>query len=424
MPVRALQTLTDTALPELGVRAYGARTPLEHLHDEYHLLYHSLTRAHEYMYVLAPKRFFGQDHPAPAEILRRTLPASVVGAVSPGDITPPQIRFAREWVDQAPTPNLADRLEGLSRFGQVWNREKPVPEEFAIERFPLSKSSLERYLKCPRLFFYEKVLRVPQEDTEALLVGNLFHRVMARIGEHYKTKSQMHDAIDDTVIRSAIDDVMEGERTKGLQPDSFFCVSLVFHLEMMVRGTLRLDKKESDDYTVTQIEERFALDHKGWEFRGQFDRVEQTGAGGSVLDYKTGEFNKTAGNLRDRTLDSLDKPDRANWQVPIYVWAYRDAANELPDAIRHLVQAPSKAPFFVTLYIRRRPEDIPPTAASTKRVDQAFSYLMEHEVEAIMDRAVEHAEDVFAKRVRFEKTDNLSQCRNCVFNRLCDRRTD
>jgi len=142
------------------------------------------------------------------------------------------------------------------------------------------------------------------------------------------------------------------------------------------------------------------------------------------LDYKTGEFNKTAANLREKTLDALERPDRANWQVPIYVWAYRDAAKELPDAIRHLVQAPSNDPFFVTLYIRRRPEDIPPTAVSTKRPDQAFSYLLEDEIEAIMDRAVEHAEEVFVKRVRFEKTDRLGQCRNCVFNRLCDRRTD
>jgi hypothetical protein len=426
IPSTALQEFLDTALPELRVRVYEAQSPVEHLHDEYHLLYHSLTRARERLYITAPRQFAGRTLPAPAAILDENLPESVRAGISGDDITPPQIRFARAWVRHKPAPAVADRLSGLSPFGRLWNLGPPSAEEFAIDRFPLSKSSLERYLKCPRLFFYEKVLRIPQEDTNALLVGNIFHGVMARIGERFPRKGALHEKITGVFIRDTIEQVIESERKKGerIDTESFFGVSLRFHLNSMVRAALGIDKRESDDYTVTHVEEPFRLDHGGWEFRGRFDRIERTTLGGSVLDYKTGEFVKKGETLRKRTLDALEKPERANWQVPIYVRAYDRTMGEMPDTFRHLVQSPGQDPFFVTVYIRRSENEVPAVATSRRRVDQGFSYLLEGELEGIMDRAAAYAAEVFSKRRRFEKTEDFEQCRRCPFGPTCDRRRD
>jgi len=426
MPTTALQQLFDTVMPDARVRVYGARSPDEHLHEEYHLLYHSLTRALETLTISAPREFAGHDHPAPAAILDENLSASIRTEASSDHITPPQIRFAKAWVRESSTPDIADRLTELSPFGRLWNLNPPSVPEFAIERFPLSKSSLERYLKCPRLFFYEKVLRVPQDDTNALIVGNLFHRVMASLGEQFPNKRQLHEGMSESMIEQTIEKVIEEERTKGqvVAVDSLFGSSLRFHLNSMVRGSLKLDDKESEDYEIEQVEEGFRMTHDGWEFRGQFDLVEKTTSGGTILDYKTGDFKKTGANLRKRTLAALESPGRANWQVPIYVWGYRDAMGKVPDAVKHLAQQAGEDPFFVTLYIRGREEDVPPVAISKKRVDQAYSYLLESEIKDIMDRATEHAEEVFVERTTFEKTEDRSHCRNCMFNRLCDRRTD
>jgi hypothetical protein len=57
-------------------------------------------------------------------------------------------------------------------------------------------------------------------------------------------------------------------------------------------------------------------------------------------------------------------------------------------------------------------------------VDQEFSYLLEGEVMEIMGRAAAYASEVFSKRQRFEKTENIKQCHGCQFGPLCDRRID
>jgi hypothetical protein len=418
IPATALQELLDAAVPDLQVRVYEARTSEEHLHDEYHLLYHSLTRARGTLCLTAPKEFAGHSLPAPSTILGENLPLSIYAEASSDQNTPPQIRFARAWVGQSEMPEIADRLTDLSPFGRLWNLARPEPRGFAIEQFPLSKSSLELYLKCPRHFFYEKVLRVKQETSDPLLVGSLFHKVMAQLADKFPSKRKLHDGANDTIIMETIQSVIEEKRDgeQTIESGSLLETSLRFHLALMVRGTLLLDAKESDDYRVAQIEQPFRLTHDGWEFRGQVDRVEKTAAGSSILDFKTGKLHKTGKTLRKYVLEALENPDKANWQVPIYVWAHRDATGELPDTFRYLAKSPGEDPFFVTLYIRRNEKDVP---ATSKRV----SYLLEGEVKDIMDRGGEHAAGIFSNRLGFEKAADASNCR-CMFDRLCERRTD
>lgn len=420
MPAAALRALFDRALPELHVKVYAARSALEHLHEEYHLLYHTMTRSREALYLSAPRKFNGHEYPAPAAILAEAFPASTREDVSLSNITPPQIRFARAWVRQCPTPALADRLQELSPFGRLWNLDPVEPRRFGVPRFPISKSSLEAYVKCPRKFFYEKALRIRDQQTAATLVGGLFHKVMARIGKEFPGKRTL-EKITDAFIGDAIEAAIASER---VEVGAFLDASLRFHLNAMVGSALKLDAKESDDYAVSLVEERFSFEHLGWEFCGQFDRIEKTARGGAVLDYKTGEFKKTAENLRQRTIRALDEPDAANWQVPMYVWAYRAAFGELPDTFRHLVQSPAEDPFFVTLFIRDNEKDVPASALSHKRVHQAFSYLLTGEIDAIMKRAAKIAGEIFSERERFEKTDNWDHCRTCIFARVCERRAD
>jgi superfamily I DNA/RNA helicase len=421
LPAAALQTLFDHAVPELHAKVHAARSALDHLHEEYHLLYHTVTRSREALYLSAPKKFNGQEFPAPAAILADVFEAAAREDVAARETTPPQIRFARAWVRQPSAPEMADRLGELSPFGRLWNLPPLAARPFAVERFPISKSSLETCAKCSRKFFYEKALRIRDEDKIAALVGGMFHEIMARIGKQFPDKRTIHREVTDAFIGDAIEEVIVGEH---MEVGAFLHASLRVHLERMVRGALRLDAKESDDYTVSHVEEKFDFEHRGWKFTGKFDRIETTAAGGVVLDYKTGEFKKTAENLRERTLKVLDKPEAANWQVPVYVLAYRERFAKPPDAFTHLVQQPDEAPFFVTLYIRDSEADVPPEAFSRKRDHQGFSYLLIGEVEDIMKKAAATAAATFAEKTTFAKTPDEELCRNCSFVRVCDRRLD
>ncbi len=421
LPSGALQALFDHAVPELHAKVHAARSTLDHLHEEYHLLYHTVTRSREALYFSAPKKFNGQEFPAPAAILADVFEAPVREDVSARETTPPQIRFARAWVRQPSAPEMADRLGELSPFGRLWNLPPLVARPFALDRFPVSKSILETCARCSRKFFYEKALRIRDEDKMAALVGGMFHEIMARIGKQFPDKRTIQREATDAFIANAIEEVIVGER---MEVGAFLHASLRFHLENMVRGALKLDAKESDDYTVSHVEEMFEFEHLGWTFKGKFDRIETTKGGGVVLDYKTGEFRKTAENLRERTLKALEKPETANWQVPVYVLAYRAGFDKPPDAFTHLVQKAGEVPFFVTLYIRDSEAEVPPEAFSRKREHDRFSYLLFGEVEEIMKRAVVKVAETFAERTSFEKTPNRQLCEYCSFVRVCDRRLE
>ncbi|MDH3215474.1 MAG: PD-(D/E)XK nuclease family protein [Candidatus Krumholzibacteria bacterium] len=421
MPTASLQALFDDALPDLRVQIYGARKPLEHLYEQYHLLYHTLSRAQDALYLSAPKTFAGQTYPAPATILDESLPESIRVKTPPERRTPPQIRFANAWIHQPSAPDLRERLKSVSTLGWMWNLSPPVKESFAIARFALSQSSLETFLRCPRRFFLHKVLRIEEEDTEAQKVGRLFHDAMAAFGRQFSSKQALHEGVDDTFVRKTVDRL---SKESGVTSASFLGRSLSFHLRAMVRGVLDLDRRESDDYVIKGVEKDFKFEYRGWEFRGRMDRIQATNAGATVLDYKTGEVNKTGANLREKTLDTLTKPDQANWQVPIYVWAHCHEEKELPDTFRLLVQKAGDRPFFVTLYVRKNDADIPGEALSKKREYNRFSYLLESEVKRIMDYAADHAEQIFSERSSFDKTDDIGRCRHCLFKGLCGRRVE
>jgi hypothetical protein len=49
----------------------------------------------------------------------------------------------------------------------------------------LSVSGLEEYLKCPKRFYYSRVLRLPSDPSDALLKGNLIHLIM----EHFNLQA-------------------------------------------------------------------------------------------------------------------------------------------------------------------------------------------------------------------------------------------
>jgi ATP-dependent exoDNAse (exonuclease V) beta subunit len=457
LPAGDLQALLDEAFPGEGMSVYGARTPEQHLKEQHQLLYHSLTRASERLVVLSPRKFAGQTHPAPSAALKPAVdglgrgpglshygvsrnrgmpaPSATTGGPAPSaSPIPPAIRFASSWatlpavtVRDAGKKGLskvaADRLADLSPMGDLWRQPLAAGAPFAVARFPISKTSLESYVKCQRRFFYTKVLRVREEESGALTVGKLFHEVLARLAEPFGTRLEFHVAATDERLREIIDEQIEKDR--NIPRQSLIGEALCFYLYVMIKSVLRLDAETSDDYEIAGIETPLDFEYGGFEFTGRADIVQKAATSGyTLVDYKSGNFNKTAKNLRDRTIDALERPERANWQVPIYVWGHGQTSDELPGAFKHLVQTPGRDPFAVTLYVCESEAEVPPSATSRKRDYQGYSYLLRGEVEAIMERAAAYAGEIFEVRNGFDKTDNVVECRSCTFNRLCDRSSE
>jgi len=88
-----------------------------------------------------------------------------------------------------------------------------------------------------------------------------------------------------------------------------------------------------------------------------------------------------------------------------------------PRAFTHIVASTREDPFVVTLSIYRGEGDVPEAATKGK----GPSYLVESEIEEIMDRAAKVAETIFTPRAHFERTEDLKKCRNCEFRGHCGR---
>lgn len=80
---------------------------------------------------------------------------------------------------------------------QLQEQEAPVVSVFEkeavaglLEGFVLSISSMNRFLKCPLSFFYEYILRVPTQVSEAALYGTAMHNSLQRLFEQMLSSRQ------------------------------------------------------------------------------------------------------------------------------------------------------------------------------------------------------------------------------------------
>jgi RecB family exonuclease len=335
----------------------------------------------------------------------------------PEEKSPPQIRFANVWVEGDPAAGLDAALDPLSPAGAQWHAVKPEASPIRLAPFPLSQSSIGTFLGCKRRFFYQRVLRIPDLETLPARVGTLLHEVMADLGRRFPSKTDLVTRCTTEVIQGAIDEALRKEKTLGR--GSFYEKSLRHHLAVMVGWILDLEREEPESFTIAAAEHNLEFSRGPWEFKGRIDRIDKSPAGDTtIVDYKTGYLNKTAQDLRKKTLYAIDRPAEANWQVPLYAWGMKATEGAFPAAFVHLVAKAGGEPFRVTLFVRRSFDEVPPNA----RKGRGPSYLLASEIEAIMDRAVKVAEEMFAPRTLFERTNDTEECRSCDFARVCGRR--
>jgi DNA helicase-2/ATP-dependent DNA helicase PcrA len=62
-----------------------------------------------------------------------------------------------------------------------------------LENYALSPTGLNKYLKCPRKFFYEDILRIPKAKSAILSFGTAVHSAMENFYIDYKNNSELPD---------------------------------------------------------------------------------------------------------------------------------------------------------------------------------------------------------------------------------------
>ena len=198
-------------------------------------------------------------------------------------------------------------------------RPHPAPRPVlagAASRWTASASSLNDYFRCPRLFFYGRLLDLESEEHDAMVYGSAIHGFLARLNALSPTQRTL------PIARRLLD---EGLSTR--QAD--FSSEYAFYVyQQRAQRSLQAYMQTQYFQEPSQAQEQpFSIelnDEQGHShlFTGRIDQVTPTDDGLTVVDYKTG----SVGSALDIRRAFCYRPDRdkvkeppANYQLPLYV---------------------------------------------------------------------------------------------------------
>ncbi|MBS1689641.1 MAG: ATP-dependent helicase, partial [Bacteroidetes bacterium] len=160
--------------------------------------------------------------------------------------------------------------------------------DHTLQQFTMSYTTLSKYLKCPLSFYYENLLRVPFLKNDALAFGSAVHYALERF---FRTMKEKHGEFPDK-------DHLIGAFNSALYGESECFTPIQFERRMEQGNTIL--SEYYDHYihqfaTNVEIElkiPRYILD--GVPVTGKIDKIELDGDNCTVIDYKTGDPDKSA----------------------------------------------------------------------------------------------------------------------------------
>lgn len=304
------------------------------LAEEARVAYVGITRARERLYLTAADRY---DEPAGlspfAERIRTEPPETLptVAATTADDVLS---------LEEAETLLAGRTLDGVMRerllalgVDLAWTADplsgqpyRPYLERaVGVDPGHFSPTSLNDYLKCPRLYFYNDHpgIAAPSRTVE-LERGSFLHKVLEEFHEHEgewregtvdeqrtwlvnELESVLGDYLDQ--VENVLDRRVEEREVRRI---------LENYIQFTTRGQpiRRLG-------TLT-TERKFFLDVDGAEVRGKIDRIIDTGGGTcEVVDYKTGR-----GYGIQKTYERYFGPQLSDVQLIMYQLACREGKDE------------------------------------------------------------------------------------------------
>ena len=205
------------------------------------------------------------------------------------------------FIDEISTPG--DRITQAVSSEEILKHMEwaltPVPEvrikmanaewiERILQQFIMSYTALSKFLHCPLAFYYETILKVPFQKNDALAFGSAVHHALERM--FLDMKHNKGTFPDKEHVLGAFNSALYSEAS------SF--TPIQFERRMEQGHTLLTEYY--DRYVTTfhkdvEIEfkvPRYLLD--GVPVTGKIDKIEITGDTCKVIDYKTGDPDKSA----------------------------------------------------------------------------------------------------------------------------------
>ncbi|NVO00176.1 MAG: ATP-dependent helicase [Geobacteraceae bacterium] len=172
-----------------------------------------------------------------------------------------------------------------------------------LRHFKLSVSSLNTFLKCPRTFFFESLVRVPQINSAAMAFGTSVHKAL-----EYAFKTMKNS--QDSVFPPVADFIARFEREMHRNQEAFD--------EALFKRRLAAGRETLSRYYETSLplwhktvllEQPFETVLDGVPLNGLVDKLEIAGDSANLVDYKTGKYDRK--KLQPPDPDKVKKAEEA-----------------------------------------------------------------------------------------------------------------
>jgi superfamily I DNA/RNA helicase/RecB family exonuclease len=401
---RALEPTNPAAARDIAARLdESALTRAENA-----LFLTALTRATHSLVITVPARIAGEST-MPARVLDVEHRSFQVEEASRTES--PCARAAMAIARVRSDEKLAERVRAID-LGVGWWVTPPSPERLpALASFSMSASKLNSYARCPRQFFYEKVLKMDRPESIYLKVGSLVHDALKEIIPPGATRDEVRSALRDDGTR----EVAERLVTESFTDAGAWTRELsVKYLGDMLRDVAELEAEREGNYRVRMLEEDVEGEVEGMPLRGRIDRVDDVeGVGPVVIDYKiSGSVDKSYGTV-------LKKMESNYWQIPVYavMATFKDLT---PAAFVYYALPPGDESHATGVQLAPGPLR-PPIPMGRSKQHPRFGPASQEDVVGAMAHAVEIHHSIIEGECRYERTENTQTCSNCHFAKICRR---
>jgi DNA helicase-2/ATP-dependent DNA helicase PcrA len=191
------------------------------------------------------------------------------------------------------------RLEAAEVLTHMQWAMAPVPKvqvelanhqwiERVLSHFTMSYTSLSKFLRCPLAFYYENILQVPYQKSDALAFGSAVHNALERMFRVMKEQKGVFPTKGELILYF--------EQSLFRESSSFTPIQYDRRKE---QGTTMLNEYYdqyingfSKDVEIEFKVPRMMLD--GVPVTGKIDKIEIEADGCTVVDYKTGDPDRSA----------------------------------------------------------------------------------------------------------------------------------
>lgn len=409
-----LAQLADTLVRTGPGAALDIRSRLDREHaerGESALLFSALVCATSELCVSHPRKSGDQESMVPSPLAPLFENAEDVARD-----TSAAFRASSRVAGAAPASDASRVARAIEPMAGGWLSPPMTPRRPVFEELALSPSRLDTFTDCERKFFFLRVLRIDEPKNIYLIIGGLFHEVLRELVQVKMTGDDVRAAL----ASRAADGVIDNAIAKAMPEAGEWVYTLTkVHMRRMLEGVIALEESRHGSYRVLATET--SADYPDADARiltGRVDRIDHVdGVGPVVIDYKT---SKSLPASAEGIIRGIEEK-REHWQIIIYS-ALAAALGHDAHGFLYYVVPPGENVNAVG--VQFKPGKLVEVVETPGRKRPRYEALSPGTLQSVLDEAMKIHDAILTGACAYARTEDLEQCKNCHFVRVCRRNAE